>query len=435
MTVSVAENANAGAGSVVAPAGPETTSGAAGGVRSTVNGREAGEASTLPEASLARTASTCAPSASAAVVNGVAHAAKLPAVERALERHARLVGREREGRRRVVRRAFRAGFDRRARRRRVDRDRPRARLARVAGGVDRAHGVGVRAVAHVGQRDAPVPACRDRRAAQHRALADLDRRARLGGAGEREGRRREQRPLRGRRDQRRRRRDDVDHERPLRRRSRRCPPRRGRAPRTCGAPAASAAVVCGDVQPAKAAASTRHSNVAPASEENANVGVVSLSGLLGPLEIVVSGAVVSTMNVCVAGLASVLPAASVARTWNVWLPSLSAASVCEDVHAANGALSTRHWNVAPASRGERERRRRVVGRRRDRRQRRVRRGGVDHERLRAPASASVLPAASIARTSKRVRAVAERARSRAATCSSRRRPRRRGTGTSRPPPS
>jgi hypothetical protein len=39
--------------------------------------------------------------------------------------------------------------------------------------------------------------------------------------------------------------------------------------------------------------------------------------------IVVSGAVVSTLNETVAGLASVLPALSVARTENVWLPSAS----------------------------------------------------------------------------------------------------------------
>ena len=44
------------------------------------------------------------------------------------------------------------------------------------------------------------------------------------------------------------------------------------------------------------------------------VGVVSLVGPFGPGVIVVSGATVSTVHVRVAGVASRLPAASVART-------------------------------------------------------------------------------------------------------------------------
>jgi methylmalonyl-CoA mutase cobalamin-binding subunit len=46
----------------------------------------------------------------------------------------------------------------------------------------------------------------------------------------------------------------------------------------------------------------------------------------GPDEIVVSGGVVSAgliVQVYEAGVASVLPAPSVARTWNVWLPAAS----------------------------------------------------------------------------------------------------------------
>ena len=38
--------------------------------------------------------------------------------------------------------------------------------------------------------------------------------------------------------------------------------------------------------------------------------------------IVVSGAVRSIVHVWLAGLASVFPAGSVARTWNVWLPAV-----------------------------------------------------------------------------------------------------------------
>jgi hypothetical protein len=50
-----------------------------------------------------------------------------------------------------------------------------------------------------------------------------------------------------------------------------------------------------------------------------------------------------------AGVASVFPAASVARTSNVCAPSVSAAVVCGDVQAANAPASTRHWELAPRS--------------------------------------------------------------------------------------
>ena len=129
MTVSVAAKANAGAGSVVGPPGPETTSGAAGGVTSTVNARVAGDASTLPDASRARTANVCAPSASAAGVNGDAHGAgSAPSSEHENSRPG-LVGAEREGRRGVVDRALRAGLDRRVGHARVDHEGLRRRRA------------------------------------------------------------------------------------------------------------------------------------------------------------------------------------------------------------------------------------------------------------------------------------------------------------------
>jgi hypothetical protein len=48
-----------------------------------------------------------------------------------------------------------------------------------------------------------------------------------------------------------------------------------------------------------------------------------LLGFAGPDVIVVSGAVWSIVHVWVAGLASVFAAASVALTWNVWLPTAS----------------------------------------------------------------------------------------------------------------
>ena len=51
--------------------------------------------------------------------------------------------------------------------------------------------------------------------------------------------------------------------------------------------------------------------------ENRNDGSLSATEPLGPLSIVVCGAVVSTVHARVAGVASRLPAASTARTWNV----------------------------------------------------------------------------------------------------------------------
>ena len=55
------------------------------------------------------------------------------------------------------------------------------------------------------------------------------------------------------------------------------------------------------------------------------------------------------MKVCVAGVPSALPAGSIARTSNVWLPSVSTPVVNGEVQVANAAPSTRHWNVEPAS--------------------------------------------------------------------------------------
>ena len=53
--------------------------------------------------------------------------------------------------------------------------------------------------------------------------------------------------------------------------------------------------------------SSLHSNVAPASEVNANDADDTLIGPDGPVVKVVSGAAVSTVNERVAGLASVFP--------------------------------------------------------------------------------------------------------------------------------
>ena len=89
--------------------------------------------------------------------------------------------------------------------------------------------------------------------------------------------------------------------------------------------------------------STRHSKLEPGSLElKLKLGVVSFEGLEGLASIVVFGAVRSTVQVCVAGLASVLPAPSVARTAKVWLPSASEAVVCGLVQDVQLPPSTRH---------------------------------------------------------------------------------------------
>ncbi len=74
----------------------------------------------------------------------------------------------------------------------------------------------------------------------------------------------------------------------------------------------------GEMQAVQLPLSMRHSKVEPLSLElNVKVGVVLLEGFEGPVSIVVLGAVRSIVQVELAGVASVLPAWSVARTWKV----------------------------------------------------------------------------------------------------------------------
>src|ERR687894_477697 len=104
------------------------------------------------------------------------------------------------------------------------------------------------------------------------------------------------------------------------------------------------------MQAAKAAPSREHSKAEPDSLElkwNEALVLVVVAG--GAVVIVVCGAAVSTVIARLAGLVSVLPAASVARTSNVCAPSDNAPVVCGEVHAAKAAASTRHWKLAPAS--------------------------------------------------------------------------------------
>jgi len=80
----------------------------------------------------------------------------------------------------------------------------------------------------------------------------------------------------------------------------------------------------GLVQAVYAAPSIRHSNVAPASgEEKPKEALFTAIVPDGPESMVVSGAVLSTVQVRLAGVASMLAAASVALTSKVWEPSVS----------------------------------------------------------------------------------------------------------------
>ena len=116
-------------------------------------------------------------------------------------------------------------------------------------------------------------------------------------------------------------------------------------------PSVSAARVLGLKQGEKGSVPTRHSKVAPASEENSKLGVASPVGPLGPESIVVSGAVVSTVKVLVAGVASWFPAASSALKVAVWGPSERPVKVLGDEQSAKGSESIRHWIFAVSEAG------------------------------------------------------------------------------------
>ena len=69
----------------------------------------------------------------------------------------------------------------------------------------------------------------------------------------------------------------------------------------------------------------------------------------GPESMFVSGGIVSTVKLRVAGVGSVLPAESVARTENVCRPSGSALYATPETQAVNGAPSRLQANVEPVS--------------------------------------------------------------------------------------
>ena len=76
-------------------------------------------------------------------------------------------------------------------------------------------------------------------------------------------------------------------------------------------------MVNGDVHVAKAAESSEHWKVEVSFAVKLNIATALVDGFVGVEENVVSGATVSIIHVYVAGVASTLPAASVARTWKL----------------------------------------------------------------------------------------------------------------------
>ena len=82
---------------------------------------------------------------------------------------------------------------------------------------------------------------------------------------------------------------------------------------------------------------------------NEKLAAGSFDGSVGCAVIVVSGEVVSTVQVKLAGVGSVLPAASIASTANVCVPSVRPESVRGDEQAPYGAPSSEHWNDEPGS--------------------------------------------------------------------------------------
>ena len=75
------------------------------------------------------------------------------------------------------------------------------------------------------------------------------------------------------------------------------------------------------------------------------LGVATFDELEGVAVNDVSGAIVSILHVYVAGLASTLPAVSIALTWKLCDPSESDGVVNGEVHATNAAESNEHWKV------------------------------------------------------------------------------------------
>lgn len=116
-------------------------------------------------------------------------------------------------------------------------------------------------------------------------------------------------------------------------------------------PSASASVVSGDEQLEKLAPSCEQVKVAGLMEDEKAKVVIAVAlkePFPGPDVIVVFGAT-PVKNERAAGVASVLPALSVARTANSWWPSARGPAVKGELHGlkARASLSTAQPNVKP----------------------------------------------------------------------------------------
>ena len=89
---------------------------------------------------------------------------------------------------------------------------------------------------------------------------------------------------------------------------------------SASAPPPSPATATGDEHGAGAKPSSVHRNLAPGSLEKLKLALVELLSASGWLSMLVSGAVVSIVQLKLAA-APVLPAVSAARTEKLWLPS------------------------------------------------------------------------------------------------------------------
>src|SRR5918999_2217084 len=117
-------------------------------------------------------------------------------------------------------------------------------------------------------------------------------------------------------------------------------------------PTANPVYWCGEAQPLHAPPSREHWNDEPASlDENSNVAVVAEVEPVGPLSMVVSGAVVSGTIVHVRFAAdwSTLPLASTALTRNSCSPSARLKYDLGEAQAPNAPPSSEHSKLEPVS--------------------------------------------------------------------------------------
>src|SRR5690348_3390401 len=78
-----------------------------------------------------------------------------------------------------------------------------------------------------------------------------------------------------------------------------------------------------------------------------NAALVAATVPVGPLVIIVSGGVRSTVHVRVAGDGSAVPTLLRTRTWNVCWASVRLLNVAGELHGRNTGESSVHSNVAP----------------------------------------------------------------------------------------